>query len=44
MTGAGWVMATHDRALAIGAQAHGFPVVGIFKVGTGRARCFDGPL
>jgi predicted nucleic acid-binding protein len=28
MTDADLVMATHDRALALGAQAHGLPVVG----------------
>lgn len=29
MTGAALVMATHDGALALGAQAHGLPVVGV---------------
>lgn len=29
MTGAELVMATHDEALATGAQAHGMPIVGI---------------
>lgn len=28
MTGTDVVMATHDRALAVAAEAHGFPVVG----------------
>lgn len=29
MTGVALVMATHDGALALGAQAHGLPVVGV---------------
>lgn len=29
MTGASLVMATHDRALALGAEAYGLPVVGV---------------
>jgi hypothetical protein len=29
MTGTTLVMATHDGALALGAQAHGLPVVGV---------------
>ncbi|MDQ3774603.1 MAG: hypothetical protein M3461_09650 [Pseudomonadota bacterium] len=29
MTGLAIVMATHDGALALGAQAHGLPVVGV---------------
>ena len=29
MTGLGLVMATHDGALALGARAHGLPVVGV---------------
>ncbi len=29
MTGSKLVMATHDTALALGAQAHGLPVVGV---------------
>ena len=29
MTGVNLVMATHDAALALGAEAHGLPVVGV---------------
>ena len=36
MTGANLVMATHDSALAVGAQAHGFHVVGVTP-STGRS-------
>lgn len=32
-TGIGPVVATHDRALALGAQAHGFAVVGVAGAG-----------
>jgi len=31
MTGVNLVMATHDAALAVGAEAHGLPVVGVSR-------------
>lgn len=31
MTGGNLVMATHDGALALGAEAHGLPVVGVTR-------------